>query len=142
MDYAYPAPLPNDEMSMPDETAGQTLVMRVDFSDGHRLGRGKIQLLENIRIHGSISGGGRAMEMSYRRAWMLVDEMNRMFQEPVVVSQRGGKEGGRAVLTPFGEQLVSRFRRMEEQARSAIDSHFEWLSSMRRAAPTSSGIDS
>jgi N-terminal domain of molybdenum-binding protein len=117
---------------MPAETTDPAFVMRLDFSDGHRLGRGKIQLLENIRIHGSISAGGRAMEMSYRRAWLLVDEMNRMFRDPVVVTQRGGREGGRAVVTSFGEDLVSRFRAMEGHARLAIDSHIEWLTSVRR----------
>ncbi|MCB5204990.1 winged helix-turn-helix domain-containing protein [Neorhizobium sp. T786] len=111
------------------------LVMRLDFPDGRRLGRGKIQLLDNIRNHGSISAGGRAMDMSYRRAWMLVDEMNRMFAEPVVVTQRGGSQGGRAVVTPFGNDLILRFRAMERQCRAAIQPDVEWLLAALRNEP-------
>jgi molybdate transport system regulatory protein len=114
-------------MTSRSENTLPALVMRLDFSKGHRLGRGKIQLLENIQEHGSISAGGRAMDMSYRRAWMLVDEMNRIFAEPVVVTQRGGNQGGSALVTPFGEELVRRFRAMEEASRAAIRREVEWL---------------
>ncbi len=68
-------------------------VLRIDFPPEQRLGHGKMRLLELIRETGSISAAGRAMGMSYRRAWLLVDEMNRMFSRPVVESQRGGKQG-------------------------------------------------
>jgi len=114
------------------EPNAPSLVMRLDFPDRHRLGRGKIELLEHIREEGSISAGGRAMEMSYRRAWILVDEMNRMFLQPVVTTQRGGSQGGRAVLTPFGEELVSRFRAMESECLAALAPDIDWLLAARR----------
>lgn len=106
-------------------------VLRIDFPPEDRLGRGKIMLLELIRQTGSISAAGRAMDMSYRRAWLLVDALNRMFKEPAVESQRGGKQGGGAALTAFGEELVERFRAMELKARTAIAEDLDWLEAAR-----------
>lgn len=107
-------------------------VLRVDFPEKSRLGRGKIQLLEHIRDTGSISAAGRAMDMSYRRAWQLVDALNAMFHEPSVTSQRGGKQGGGAVLTPFGEELIRRFRQMESRILTALSEDFNWLEDHRK----------
>ncbi|OAP37929.1 transcriptional regulator [Sinorhizobium glycinis] len=106
-------------------------VLRIDFPPEDRLGRGKILLLELIRETGSISAAGRAMDMSYRRAWLLVDALNRMFSEPAVESQRGGRQGGGAALTAFGEALIERFRTMEEKARAAISDDLGWLEAAR-----------
>ncbi|MDR2310100.1 MAG: winged helix-turn-helix domain-containing protein [Brucellaceae bacterium] len=106
-------------------------VLRIDFPEKARLGRGKIQLLEHIRETGSISAAGRAMDMSYRRAWQLVDALNSMFSEPSVTSQRGGKQGGGAVLTPFGEELIRRFRQMEATLTDALHDDLAWLDSNR-----------
>jgi molybdate transport system regulatory protein len=108
------------------------IVLRIDFPPGERLGRGKIRLLELIRETGSISAAGRAMDMSYRRAWMLVDQLNHMFTEPAVDSQRGGKQGGGAQLTPFGEDLIARFRAMEHQAENAMQQDLDWLQQHRK----------
>ncbi len=107
-------------------------VLRIDFPPGDRLGRGKIELLEHIRETGSISAAGRAMDMSYRRAWLLVSDLNRMFHEPAVTSQRGGREGGGAAVTPFGEELIARFRQMEAQATAAMQADLAWLEAARR----------
>lgn len=105
-----------------------TAVIRVDFSDDpRRLGHGKMQLLDHIRVTGSISAAGRAMDMSYRRAWLLVDELNHMFTLPVVESQRGGKQGGGAALTAFGEELLTRFRAMEQRVTEALKADLDWL---------------
>lgn len=113
------------------------VILRIDFPLSERLGRGKIMLLEQIRETGSISAAGRAMDMSYRRAWLLIDAMNRMFARPVVESQRGGKQGGGAALTPFGEELVARFRKMEADTKAAIGGELDWLAANRAQEPGS-----
>ena len=77
-----------------------SLSVRIDLDTEGRIGPGKIQLLENIREYGSISAAGRAMDMSYKRAWDLVDEINRMCRQAAVERQTGGKNGGGAALTP------------------------------------------
>ncbi len=102
-------------------------ILRIDFPHDNRLGRGKMELLEHIRETGSISAAGRAMDMSYRRAWLLVSDMNAMFKEPVVSSQRGGQKGGGAAVTPFGEDLLARFRHMELTLRVALAEDLTWL---------------
>src|ERR1700688_4103058 len=97
-----------------------SLSVRIDLDTDSRIGPGKIQLLENIRACGSISAAGRAMDMSYKRAWDLVDEINRICKHAAVERQTGGKNGGGAVLTPFGTSLVARYRRIERAAASAV----------------------
>lgn len=96
------------------------LMLRLDFGPESRIGPGKIRLLELVRETGSISAAGRAMEMSYRRAWLLIDSLNATFDQPVVKTKLGGKGGGSASLTGFGEELVSRYRAMEKKAGKAI----------------------
>src|SRR6266849_10095398 len=97
-----------------------SLSVRIDLDTEGRIGPGKIQLLENIRECGSISAAGRAMNMSYKRAWDLVDEINRICKHAAVERQTGGKNGGGAVLTPFGTSLVARYRRIERAAATAV----------------------
>lgn len=97
-----------------------SLSLRIDFNDSERIGPGKIRLLEQIREFGSISAAGRAMDMSYKRAWDLVDEINRICRQPAVERQTGGKNGGGAALTPFGESLVARYRKIERDAAAAV----------------------
>jgi len=95
------------------------LSIRIDLDPEGRIGPGKIQLLENIAATGSISAAGRAMEMSYKRAWDLVDELNRICGQAAVERQTGGKNGGGAILTVFGENLVTRYRAIEKAAAAA-----------------------
>jgi molybdate transport system regulatory protein len=95
------------------------LTVRVDFGSGAALGPGKIRLLEAIGASGSISRAGRALDMSYRRAWLLVDDMNRSFRAPVVTTQGGGSRGGGATLTPFGRDLIDKYRAIEAHATAA-----------------------
>lgn len=102
-------------------------ILRIRFMGQDRLGRGKMELLEHIRRTGSISAAGRAMGMSYRRAWLLVSDLNRMFDVPSVESQRGGQKGGGAVLTPFGEALLERFRAMEQAIGLVLADDLMWL---------------
>src|ERR1700730_4790034 len=96
------------------------LSVRIDLDSEGRIGPGKIQLLENIRELGSISAAGRAMDMSYKRAWDLVDEINRICRQAAGERETGGKNGGGAVLTPFGVSLVSRYRKIERDAATAV----------------------
>jgi molybdate transport system regulatory protein len=107
-------------MSKPGVRSLPSLSVRIDLDSEGRIGPGKIQLLENIQSCGSISAAGRAMDMSYKRAWDLVDEINRICRHPAVERQTGGKNGGGAVLTPFGMSLVARYRKIERDAASAV----------------------
>ena len=99
------APAPEDQ---------PTLRIRILFGEAAMLGPGKAELLEGIRETGSIAAAGRAMAMSYRRAWSLVEEMNDAFREPLVESQRGGPGGGGARLTDAGETVLAHYRKLEE----------------------------
>lgn len=96
------------------------LTLRVDFGPGKAVGPGKIRLLEAIRDSGSISRAGRTLGMSYRRAWMLIDNLNRTFRRAVVTAQPGGKRGGGARLTPFGRTLVAHYRAIERRSQKAV----------------------
>jgi molybdate transport system regulatory protein len=104
-----------------------SLSVRIDLDTKGRIGPGKIQLLENIHACGSISAAGRAMDMSYKRAWDLVDEINRICRQAAVERQTGGKNGGGAVLTPFGISLVARYRKIERDAATAVRKELQAL---------------
>jgi molybdate transport system regulatory protein len=93
--------------------------LRVYFGDAW-IGPGKVQLLEEIRERGSISAAARAMGMSYRRAWLLVNGLNRMFREAAVQTTLGGRGGGNAFVTPLGTEIIARYRGMETATRRAI----------------------
>ena len=80
--------------------AGTRLSIRIDLENGDRIGPGKVALLEAIRATGSISAAARALGMSYRRAWLLVEEVNNALREPAVAAATGGRSGGGAVVTP------------------------------------------
>ena len=105
-----------------------SLSVRIDLDPEGRIGPGKIRLLENIETCGSISAAGRAMDMSYKRAWNLVDEINRICDRAAVERQAGGKNGGGAVLTPFGVSLIARYRKIE---RAAADAARKELAALR-----------
>jgi molybdate transport system regulatory protein len=100
-----------------------SLTIRVDLSHARALGPGKIRLLETIEETGSISAAGRAMKMSYRRAWLLLDELNHMFRKPVATTAHGGRSGGGARLTPFGKQVIAGYRKMETDAEKAASAY-------------------
>jgi molybdate transport system regulatory protein len=97
------------------------LTVRFDFDASRRLGPGKVALLEAIRKTGSISAAGRAHQMSYRRAWLLVEELNKSFREPLVSAHPGGANGGGAKLTPAGESVIALYRAAEQKMREAAD---------------------
>ncbi|MEN9761163.1 MAG: molybdenum-pterin-binding protein MopA [Pseudomonadota bacterium] len=103
------------------------LSIRLRFSEETRLGPGKIALLEAVARTGSIAAAGRELGMSYRRAWLLIDSMNRCFDEPVITAASGGAQGGGADITPLGHQLIRAFRALEADAQRAVDGHFAAL---------------
>lgn len=115
---------------MSDDTP--RLRLRILFGSDAMLGPGKADLLEGIRDSGSISAAGRAMGMSYKRAWSLVEEMNAAFRAPLVESARGGAKGGGAWLTGTGEQVLTAYRAIEAEAAQAGAGRIEELRSLLR----------
>ena len=113
--------------------------IRIDLDNGVRLGPGKAQLLELIAEHGSIRAAGASIGMSYRRAWLLGDEINRMFRQPSIFTRHGGKSGGGAGLTEFGQELLSRYRRMNDVACAAMSADLDWLA--KQAEPDFQSTD-
>jgi molybdate transport system regulatory protein len=95
-------------------------ILKVEFSAGLRLGPGKVRLLDCISETGSISAAARKMEMSYRRAWLLIEELNAMFGKPVVETSAGGSGGGGAKVTDFGKKVVGMFRDMERDTGAMV----------------------
>lgn len=100
-----------------------SLTLRINLDPDGRIGPGKIELLEHIASFGSISAAARTMQMSYKHAWDLVEDMNRVFGKPLVSAQTGGKRGGGAQLTPVGLAVVSRYRAIERAATAAAETH-------------------
>jgi len=100
-----------------------SLSLRINLDPDGRIGPGKIDLLEEIAALGSISAAARNMKMSYKRAWDLVEELNRLFGKPLVSAQVGGKRGGGARLTSTGLAVVTRFRAIEQAAESVAAQH-------------------
>lgn len=109
--------------------------IRVVFGSHGMIGPGKADLLEQIMRTGSIAAGGRALGMSYKRAWQLVETMNAMFEEPVVVGTRGGAKGGGAVLTQTGNRVLEAYRALERDAEKAAEPHVGRLQTMLRDIP-------
>lgn len=122
-----------DTASAPPATP--RLRLRIVFGDDAMLGPGKADLLEHIRDTGSIAAAGRRMNMSYKRAWMLVEEMNGAFRDPVVSSTRGGAKGGGARLTEAGEAVLANYRKLEEITAEAGAARIGLLQSMLRDLP-------
>jgi molybdate transport system regulatory protein len=108
------------------------LWIRVTLGGGAQIGPGKIELLRKIREHQSISAAARDMSMSYRRAWLLVDELNRAFARPLVVKWMGGRSRGGAKLTPTGAKLVATYDALVARAAHANRKLLDELASLRR----------
>ena len=106
--------------------------LRVYAGDVIAMGPGKADLLEAISVTGSISGAGRALGMSYRRSWELVSIMNAQFVEPLVVSMKGGSNGGGAELSAMGIDVLKRYRTMQRRAKKSIASDVARMRSMLR----------
>jgi molybdate transport system regulatory protein len=109
----------------PAETTAATdrLSIRLDLASGARIGPGKVAVLEEIGRSGSISAAGRALRMSYRRTWQLVEDLNRSLGTPVVETAAGGSGGGGAVLTAAGMAIITRYRAIELDTALAARKH-------------------
>ena len=119
---------------MTSDSSGPVARLRVVLGRDIALGPGKADLLEGIRETGSIAAAGRRMGMSYKQAWLLIDTMNGCFAKPLVEAVKGGKSGGGAHLTPLGEEVLTRFRRMQAATDKAIaDDMAALMRAMRKA---------
>jgi len=117
------------------------LTIRIDLSAHGAIGPGKIRLLELVGESGSISAAGRAMKMSYRRAWMLIDGLNRCFRTPIVETQLGGSRGGGAVLTTLGHDVIARYRAIERAATKASASELAALDAAQTTVRSARGVE-
>ncbi|WP_438392105.1 winged helix-turn-helix domain-containing protein [Caballeronia sp. DA-9] len=106
--------------------------MRIRQADAVAIGPGKIDLLEAVREHGSISAAARSLGMSYRRAWLLIDELNGTLKTPATSSETGGSSGGGCVLTPVGEKIVRLYREIEEEAARSCSTQISSLIRMMK----------
>lgn len=113
--------------------------IRLHCGDEIAMGPGKADLLDAIREQGSISAAGRALGMSYRRAWLLVDTMNRCWDEPLVATSPGSAHGGGARITPLGDSVLADYRALQARLDTAAGgANLHALSAAMRTAPKES----
>jgi molybdate transport system regulatory protein len=115
-------------MKAGNKTPGARL--RIVVEPDIAIGPGKADILEGIREKGSIAAAGRSMGMSYKRAWYLVETMNRCFKRPLVEASKGGRAGGGARLTELGHEVLARYRRMEMLTAEVIEPEMAALRSV------------
>ena len=127
-------------MKAGNQTAGARL--RLVLGPDIAIGPGKVALLAAIRDTSSIAQGGRVLGMSYKRAWTLVDSMNRCFKQPLVLSSRGGSAGGGAPLTAMGARVLASFTRAQQLAEHALADEIEALAQMALQPAPTSDVDS
>ncbi len=108
-------------MAQPRKPKKQRPQVRILFGSVYPLGPGKASLIEAVGRTGSISAAARELGMSYRRAWQLIDATNKCFRQPLVETATGGRGGGGATVTPFGEEVLDRFRTIEAKAVASVD---------------------
>ncbi|BCN94040.1 hypothetical protein THMIRHAM_18250 [Thiomicrorhabdus immobilis] len=106
-----------DKEKLPGEPYSDNIRARfwITGKNAGHIGIGRIELLEKIETYGSMSQAAKSMGMSYKKAWKLVEELNSMYEEPLIVKAQGGKSGGGSVLTPKGKALIKEFRVVEQQ---------------------------
>jgi len=112
--------------------------LRIILGEEIAFGPGKADVLEAIRETGSISAAGKKMGMSYRRTWLLVDTMNRCFQQPLVDTAKGGAHGGGTQLTELGLQVLQQYRELQQEVALITEKHFSALKPLLRKKPLSS----
>src|SRR5580693_1895248 len=112
---------------MSDSAATVRVRLRIDIGSDCSIGPGKIALLEQIERSGSLSKAARILKMSYRRAWLLLEDLNRTLGQPVTTASVGGAGGGGAHITPFGRHVAAAFREIEVAATSTATQKLDWL---------------
>jgi molybdate transport system regulatory protein len=117
------------------EISNLSIKLRLIHENEIAFGPGKAELLLTIISTGSISKAAKQMSMSYRRAWQLVDAMNRCFSSALVITQTGGSHGGGAVVTPLGLEILQLYQEMQQQALLAATPHYDELKSHLKSAP-------
>ncbi len=110
--------------------------IRITVKDEIALGPGKVDLLEAIDRAGSISAAAREIGLSYRRAWDMVDTMNRCFKHPLVESSKGGAGGGGAALTALGRDVITQYRHMEDKAFKTVQAEWKTLNKHLKSHPS------
>jgi molybdate transport system regulatory protein len=109
---------------------------RVDLGRDEAIGPGKIALLEQIERAGSLSQAARELGMSYRRAWQLLDSLNRCFRARVALTAKGGRRGGGATVTAFGHQLIRTYRDFDAEVQARAARHFRPIFRQARGRST------
>jgi molybdate transport system regulatory protein len=113
----------------------QNIRFRVDFTASCSLGPGKVDLLEGIERTGSLRQAARALGMSYRRAWLLLDALNHSFTEPATTASIGGHGGGGVTLTPFGQEIIRCYRAASRTIESVARNELQPVASKALASP-------
>lgn len=123
---------------MSQRAASLGVRLRIDFGPQSSIGPGKIALLEHIEASGSLSQAARDLGMSYRRAWLLLDDLNHALGEPVITTSVGGAGGGGAQVTGFGRKLIASYRDVEHASQDVAAERLSWLGSSLLAAGAAS----
>lgn len=109
-----------------------SIKIKIDLAPEMRLGPGKVRLLELVGSEGSVSRAAEAMGISYRRAWLFVQHVNQAFDLPAIVTPEHGHGGGPARLTPFGQELIARYREFEAEANRSAAATMQWMTAHAR----------
>ncbi|HEV2701226.1 MAG TPA: LysR family transcriptional regulator [Steroidobacteraceae bacterium] len=117
-------------------TATVAVRLRIDIGSDCSIGPGKIALLEQIERSGSLSEAARVLKMSYRRAWLLLEDLNRTLGQPVTTASVGGARGGGAKITPFGRHVAAAFREIESATTHTAAQKLDWLLQTGVAPPS------
>lgn len=123
------------EKTLQKSTAVLRSQLRLMLGEEIAFGPGKADLLDAIRTTGSISAAGKSLGMSYRRAWLLVDTMNRCFQTPLVDTTKGGAKGGGTQLTELGAQVLEHYRSLQQEVAAVTERHFGNIKPLLRKKP-------
>lgn len=128
-----------DDVKRKPAKKGSSIKLQIDFPGGVRLGPGKVALLEAIDSAGSLSRAATEIGMSYRRAWLFMQQINEAFDEVAVSTPEHGHGGGPAKLTDFGRELIRQYRSIEKKAITSGGEILAWLDHHRSKTSTREG---